>query len=128
MRKDIQNMDLHLFASNLIENRVNFNNLPNDISNIQKSNIVNLPTLNANEAKYEDCVQILRTYENWIVEIYVKAGLLEKIPYIENPPGSHALQIGLSIAPCLNQLFGIPGLCYYNTPIHFSTKHNQSMK
>ena len=145
MRKDIQNMDLHLFASNLIENRVNFNHLPNDTlkGNIaifshrnfslsvtewkmytetakvivgriileffpkfkclksvipfhiphfysnemaKKSNIVNLPIINANEAKYEDCMQILRTYEKWIAEIYVKAGLLEKIPGIENPP------------------------------------------
>ena len=145
MRKDIQNMDLHLFAFNLIENRVNFNHLPNDtpkgnIANFprrnfslsvtewkmyaetakvivgriileffpkfkclksvipshiphvysnemaKKSNIVNLPIINANEAKYEDCVQILRTYEKWIAEIYVKAGLLEKIPDIENPP------------------------------------------
>ena len=119
MRKDIQNEDLHLFASNLIENRVNFSHLPNvnPKGNIltfprhnfsltvnewkkyaeagkilvgrvilefflkfkwiksvlpthiphqyseemaKKSNIVSLPILNANETKYEDCVQILR--------------------------------------------------------------------
>jgi hypothetical protein len=145
MRKDIQNVDLHLFASNLIENRVNFHHLPNNtpkgnIANFhrrnfslsvtewkmyaesakvivgriileffpkfkclksvipthiphvysnkmaQKSTIVNLPIINANEAKYEDCVLILRTYEKWIAEIFVKAGLLEKIPDVENPP------------------------------------------
>ena len=145
MRKDIQNQDLHLFASNLIENRVNFSHLPNDhpkgdilsfprhkfslnvsewkeyaksakvlvgriiaeflpkfkwIKSILpihiphryskemavRSTIVSLPILNANEAKYEDCVHILRSYEKWIAEIYVKAGLLDEIPDVENPP------------------------------------------
>ena len=115
MRKDIQNEDLHLFASNLIENRVNFAHLPNDhpkaditcfprhkfslnvgewkmyadsakvlvgriISEFlakfkwirsvlpdhiphsyskemaKRSTIVSLPIIDANEAKYEDCV------------------------------------------------------------------------
>ena len=145
MRKDIQNEDLHLFASNLIENRLNFCHLPNDhpkgnildfhrhsfslslnewrmyaeyakilVGRIilefcpkfkclksvipthiphmysremaQKSNIVSLPIINANEAKYEDCVNILRTYERWIAEIYVEAGLLQEVPHVENPP------------------------------------------
>ena len=144
MRKDVQNEDLHLFASNLIENRVNFSHLPNvrpkgDIVNFprhhfslnvaewkvyincakiltgriiveffpkfkwlkavipahiphiyngemaQKSTIVSLPLLNANEAKYEDCVSILRSYEQWISEIYVKAGLLDEVPHVYNP-------------------------------------------
>lgn len=144
MRKDVQNEDLHLFASNLIENRVNFSHLPNvhpkeDIVNFprqhfslnvdewkvyincakiltgriiveffpkfkwlklvipahishiysgemaQKSTIVSLPLLNANEAKYEDCVSILRSYEQWISEIYVKAGLLDEVPHVDNP-------------------------------------------
>lgn len=144
MRKDVQNEDLHLFASNLIENRVNFAHLPNDhpkgnivnfprhrfslnitewklyidcakiivariildfcpkfkwlksvipahIPHIfskemaQKSTIVSLPILDANEAKYEDCVSILRAYEKWIAEIYVKAGLLDEVPHVDNP-------------------------------------------
>lgn len=39
----------------------------------QKSTIVSLPLLYASEAKYEDCVSILRSYKQWITEICVKA-------------------------------------------------------
>ena len=144
MRKDVQNEDLHLFASNLIENRLNFAHLPNDhpkadivcfpwhkfslnvgewkmyadsakmlvgriiceflpkfkwIKSVlpahiphryskemaKRSTIVSLPIINANEAKYEDCVHILRSYEKWIAEIYVKAGLLDAVPKVDNP-------------------------------------------
>ena len=144
MRKDVQNEDLHFFASNLIENRTNFSHLPNvhpkgsiatfprhhfslnvnewktyincakvlvgrviveffpkfkwlksaipaHISHIyskemaQKSTIASLPLLNANEAKYEDCVIILRSHEKWIAEIYVKADLLDEVPHVDNP-------------------------------------------
>ena len=144
-RKDVRNEDLHLFATNLIENRVNFQHLPNvsplhDIKALprskfllnveewekyaesakilvacifleffpefsflkkvipihiqhlyskemeQKSFIVPMPIINANEAKYGDCVKILRTYENWIAEIYNKTGLLKQIPHCDNPP------------------------------------------
>lgn len=145
MRKEIQNEDLHLFASNLIENRVNFCDLPNEnpkgnIDNLpcstfslnvnewkqyaetakilvgrvildffpefkflrgiipehiphqysqemkQKSTIVSMPIINANDAKYEDCVTILRTYEKWIAEVYVEAGMLQEMPQTDNPP------------------------------------------
>ena len=138
MRKEVQNEDLHLFASNLTENRINFNHLPNDnpwgnffslnvnewktyaecakiivgrtvlefcpkfkflravipnhISHeyspqmSQKSTIVSLPIVNANESKYDDYVNILRTYEKWIAEIYVQAWLLDEIPHTDSPP------------------------------------------
>jgi len=145
MRKDVQNDDLHLFASNLIGNRLSFTYLPNDnpkgdiklfprqnfvlnnnewkkyakcakviVGRIvleffpkfkflksvipdhiaheysaemsEKSNIASLPIINANEARYSDCVTILRTYERWIAEIYFEAGLLPQMPHVQNPP------------------------------------------
>ena len=145
MRINIQNEDLHLFATNLIENRLTFSHLPNEKpkGNIKdllrstfslsmnewrqyadnakvivgwivlqflpqfkvlkgivpecilhvhskemerQSSIVSMPIINANEAKYEDCVSILRMYEKWIAEIYFKAGLLQEIPQADNPP------------------------------------------
>ncbi len=145
MRNDVQNEDLHLFASNLIENRINFQHLSNDSPlcdiksfsrshfqlNVQewknfaqtakvlvgrvvleffpkfsflkkvipdhikhmytnemsiKSFIVPMPIIDANEAKYGDCVKILRTYEKWIAEMYHQAGLLNKLPVCESPP------------------------------------------
>lgn len=61
MRKDVQNEDLHLFASNLIENRVNFSHLLNVHP---KGHIVNFPrhhfSLNVNEWKVcINCAKIL---------------------------------------------------------------------
>lgn len=145
MRKNDQNTDLHLFASNLIENRVHFTNVRNDIPkcdislidrskfslNIRewtvymdcakilvgrvfleffpkfnflktiipthiphqytnqmsnKSTIMSMPIINANEASYADCVVILRCYEKWIATLYHKAGILNQLPQPQNPP------------------------------------------
>ena len=70
----------------------------------QKSTIVSLPILNCNEYNYHDCVIMLQTYEKWIFEIYLKAGLIKQYPYLlQNPnlpdppvcnpgqPGAHVL-------------------------------------
>ena len=145
MRKGIGNEDLHLFATNFIENRLSFRHLPNDsplgdiktltrdkfspsvaelkkyaqcakilVGRIvleffpqfrflkkvfpnhinhefseamsQKSLIASMPIIDANEAKYQDCVKILRACEGWIAQIYYKAGLLDKLPETEDPP------------------------------------------
>lgn len=61
MRKEIQNKDLHLFASNLIENKINFNHQPNDNP---KGNIKDFPrynfSLNVPEWKrYAECTKII---------------------------------------------------------------------
>ena len=49
----------------------------------KKSNVVTMPIIDAGEAKYQDCVQILRTYEN---QMYGKAWLVsdKDVPNIEN--------------------------------------------
>ena len=145
LRKTLKNDDLHLFASNLYVNRVNFNHLSNENSirdlgtcsrrifqlNIQemivlknnfmvltsriltefcpkfhflksvtpkhikhrfsnekstKSTIIPLPMLDANENNYNDCVKILRAYEEWVYQIYKEAGVVQNRVESFNPP------------------------------------------
>ena len=92
MRKDVQNEDLHFFASNLIENRVNFSHLPNvhpkgDIANFARHHFfIECHWVEIVRKLCEDCVRILRCYEKWIAEIYVKAGLLDEEPQVDNLP------------------------------------------
>ena len=61
MRMNIQNEDLHLFATNLIENRLTFSHLPNEKP---KSNIKDLPrstfSLSMNEwRQYADNAKVI---------------------------------------------------------------------
>ena len=145
LRKTLKNDDLHLFASNLYVNRVNFNHLSNENSirdfgtcsrrifqlNIQemivlknnfmvltsriltefcpkfhflksvtpkhikhrfsnemstKSTIIPLHILDTNENNYNDCVRILRAYEEWVYQIYKEAGVVQNRVEPFNPP------------------------------------------
>ena len=86
MRKEIQNEDLHLFASNLIENKVSFNHLPNDNP---KENLKELSrnkfSLNVNELKrYAECAKILvgRIVLEFLPEFkFLKAVIPQHIPH-----------------------------------------------
>ena len=93
LRKDVQNEDLHLFASNLIENRVNFSHLPNVHP---KGDIVNFPrhhfSLNGDEWKvYINCAKIL--IGRIIVEFFPKFKWLKSVI----PENTLSLQLLLSL-------------------------------
>ena len=52
----------------------------------QKSEITAMPIIDGNENLYQDCVKILNTYCEWVVEIYSKAGVIKSMPKeAENP-------------------------------------------
>ena len=55
----------------------------------QRSTVILLPILNADEKKYDDCVvAILRAYENWIYKVYKKAGSLNQVEGLHLPSSS----------------------------------------
>ena len=79
MRKEVHNEDLHLFASNLIENRVNFQHLPNDsplgdIKSCPRSKF----HLNVHEwKKFAETAKIL--VARVLVEFFPKFSFLQKV-------------------------------------------------
>ena len=54
----------------------------------QRSSVIPLPILNADEKKYDDCVAILRAYENWIYKVYKKADSLNQVEGLHLPSSS----------------------------------------
>lgn len=86
MRKNIQNEDLHLFASNLIENRLNFGHLPNEHP---KGNTENFPrcnfSLNVNERQsYAASAKIL--LGRIVLEFFSKVQIFEICHPCPHPP------------------------------------------
>ena len=51
-----------------------------------KSTIITCPILPYNQSSYKDCVEILKVYEDWVYEIYKKAGKVGERQEPENPP------------------------------------------
>jgi hypothetical protein len=50
----------------------------------RKSHTAQLPIINANETKHEDCLKIMDTYENMLSELYTKHKYLQYYPKIHD--------------------------------------------
>jgi hypothetical protein len=108
MRKGLQNDDLHLFATNLIENRIDFNHVPNDspLGDI-KTFARNKFSPSASEIKkYAECVKVL--VGRLVLEICPKFKFLKKVvpTHIE-----HASLNLLPACPLLMQRIKVSRLC-----------------
>ena len=144
LRKDKQSTDLHLFASNFYQHRIDFSDLDDEkpkckvdeisldtfrpnLSELktyhrtskilvgrilveffpyfemfkkilpkhiqhrfshhtkQKTNIISMPIIDANETEYPEVIKLLRVMEGWVCEAHYEAGLLDELPVVENP-------------------------------------------
>ena len=63
----------------------------------RKSHTAQLPIINANETKHEDCLKIMDTYENMLSELYTEAhGIVFTCQYLKGGGQSLHLQANVT--------------------------------